>query len=363
VNALLLAWALAAARPDTSYAGLIARLSEPGGYFDTDNLVSNEQAYLHVVGGLRGHGVSGGAYLGVGPDQNFAYIVAVRPVIALIVDIRRDNMLLQLLFKALFTQSRNRMEYLCLLFGRPVPSDLAAWDDRELGELLGRIDATSNARDLRPVRRLVGAALRRFGVPLDSQDLAKIGQLHGAFMTQGLDIRLTTFNRPVRPDYPTYRELLLETDRDGRPAGYLVREDDFQYLKDLHRRDRIVPVVGDLGGDQAMPAIARLLRERRLAVSAFYTSNVEQYLLRQGRFERFARNVAALPHDARSVIIRSYFPYARPHPHQVAGYNNVQVLQAVTSFLDAQARGGYDSYFELVTRDVLDPRDAAPVPR
>ncbi|HEX6070025.1 MAG TPA: hypothetical protein VFZ18_09375, partial [Longimicrobiaceae bacterium] len=59
---------------DTSFAAVVARLSEPGGYFDTDNLISNESSYLHVMEGLRRLGVRGGAYLGVGPDQNFSYI-------------------------------------------------------------------------------------------------------------------------------------------------------------------------------------------------------------------------------------------------------------------------------------------------
>ena len=78
---------------DSSFAVLVERLSEPGGYFDTDNLISNETSYLHVIGELEELGVSGGAYIGVGPDQNFSYIAHVRPRIAFIIDIRRDNLL------------------------------------------------------------------------------------------------------------------------------------------------------------------------------------------------------------------------------------------------------------------------------
>jgi hypothetical protein len=337
----------APARPaqDTTYAGLIDRLSEPGGYFDTDNLVSNEQSYQHVIGALRARRVTGGAYLGVGPDQNFSYILAVRPEIALIIDIRRDNMLLQLLFKELFVRARNRLEYLCMLFARPVPRNLAAWDQRPLEELLAYVDST-------PSDLLVD--IRPLGVPLDSQDLSKIAQMRQEFVTGGLDLRLRTFGRPVRLDYPSYRDLLLERDLEGRQSGYLVREEDFRYLQQLQRTNRIVPVVGDLSGSKAMGAIASYLVERHLKVAAFYTSNVEQYLMRDGGFVRFARNVAALPSDAQSVIIRSYFPNRLPHPAQVPGYNTVQVMQTVKSFLDAEAAGGYQSYFELVTKDVLE---------
>src|SRR5438093_5508360 len=103
------------------FAATIAQLSERGGYFDTDNLISNERSYLHVVPGLKALTPSGGAYIGVGPDQNFSYIAQVRPTSAFIVDVRRDNLLLHLLFKAIFARARNRAEYLCMLTGRPVP--------------------------------------------------------------------------------------------------------------------------------------------------------------------------------------------------------------------------------------------------
>src|SRR5919201_155650 len=98
----------AAALAESTFARLVAQLSEPGGYFDSDNLMSNEASYLHVLGRMRALGVSGGAYLGVGPDQNFSYMAQVRPRIAFIIDIRRDNLLEHLLLKALFAQARNR---------------------------------------------------------------------------------------------------------------------------------------------------------------------------------------------------------------------------------------------------------------
>src|SRR5262249_34786083 len=82
------------AAPQRSFAADVVRLSEAGGDFDTDNLVSNERSYLDVIPALRQAGVSGGAYVGVGPDQNFSYIANVRPEVAFILDVRRDNLLL-----------------------------------------------------------------------------------------------------------------------------------------------------------------------------------------------------------------------------------------------------------------------------
>ena len=107
---------------DTTFAGLITALSEPGGFFDTDNLISNESSYLHAIDALEDRQVTGGVYLGVGPSQNFAYIAHIKPSLAFIVDIRRDNLLEHLLFKALFARAENRVTFLAGLFGvRPPP--------------------------------------------------------------------------------------------------------------------------------------------------------------------------------------------------------------------------------------------------
>jgi hypothetical protein len=334
------------------FAALSARLSEPEGYFDTDNLISNEDSYLHAITGLRQHGVRGGAYIGVGPDQNFSYIAAIRPQIAFIVDIRRANLLEQLLFKALFASARNRLDYLCLLFGEPVPADTAGWAGRDAAQLVAYVqhhpsDSASAAR----AEALVLTAVRSSGIALSAEDLATIARFHRTFIQQGLGLRMTSFGRAERPDYPTYGDLLLQTDLDGRQASYLAHEADFRFVQSLERRNLVVPVVGDLAGPKAVRAIGRYLRSHHDVVAAFYASNVEQYLFRGGTFDRWAGNVAALPHDRRSMIIRSFFPYGRPHPDARPGYLTVQLLQTFTAFLADQRAGGYRGYWDLVTRE------------
>ena len=108
------------------FAARIEALSGQAGYFDTDNLISNERSYLHAISDLRAARVRGGVYLGVGPDQNFSYIAEIDPELAIIIDVRSDNILQHLLYKALFHASRNRVEYLAFLTGRPAPPDVEA---------------------------------------------------------------------------------------------------------------------------------------------------------------------------------------------------------------------------------------------
>ena len=69
-------------------------------------------------------------YLGVGPEQNFTYIAALKPRMAFIVDIRRGNLQLHLMYKALFELSADRADFIFRLFSRKRPEGLDAKSTR-----------------------------------------------------------------------------------------------------------------------------------------------------------------------------------------------------------------------------------------
>jgi hypothetical protein len=288
-----------------TFAARIDRLSESGGDFDTDNLISNERSYLDVIPALRTAGVSGGAYIGVGPDQNFSYIAQIRPAIAFIVDIRRDNLLLHLLFKALFAAAPTRMDYLCLLTGRQPPAG-DAWREAPLERIVKYIDGLQpDTAGIERLDRRVHDAIAGFGVPLSAADFTTIARFHHAFIASGLSLKFESRGRPPREAYPTYRDLLLATDRSGRAWNFLAAERDYQFVRSLEAQDLVIPVVGDLGGRRALAAIADFMEARGDRLSAFYISNVETYLL--GKFSQFTSNVRRLPRGPHSVLIRSTF--------------------------------------------------------
>ncbi len=330
----------------SSFAARIAALSEPGGFFDTDNLISNERSYLQAVPAIGAAGLRGGAYIGVGPDQNFSYIAHLRPSIAFIVDVRRDNLLLHLLFKALFEQAPTRIEYLSLLFGRAPPPRADQWRDATVERLVSWIDdGRPSAERTAALDVRLDAAIRAFGVPLSGEDVATVRRFHHAFIDAGLALRFESLGRAPRSYYPSYRDLLVEADPDGRRGHYLASEDDYQFVRALEQRDLVVPVVGDLSGPTSLAAIGRLLGERGDAVSAFYTSNVEFYLFGRGTFARFVANLRKMPHATRSLIIRSVFDgYARA---AAPGYASVSITQPIDELLDGYANGRIRSYGDL----------------
>ena len=336
-----------------TFAQRVAALSEPGGYFNTDNLISNERSYLHVIPAIRAlspQAARTGAYIGVGPDQNFSYIAHLRPSMAILVDIRRDNLLLHLLFKALFAESRTRVEYLALLTGRPLPEPLAGWEQKPLDAIIGYIDS---AKPLTPqaanaLRVRLAQKVKTFGVSMTDAERAKVDGFHTQFITSGLSLRFNTTGRAPQFDYPTYRDLLIEVDRQGARQSFIATEDSFQFVKSLQARDLVIPVTGDLGGTTALASIARFLNESNHQVSAFYTSNVEFYLFRDGSFPNFMTNLARLPRQSGSVIIRSVFPSGGASTAFVAGYNSASLTQPIQTLVDGYAKGQFRQYGELV---------------
>jgi hypothetical protein len=342
------------AKDHKAFAALSNRLSEQGGYFDSDNLISNETSYMHVLGKLRELGVSSGVYIGVGPDQNFTYISKIRPRMAIIIDIRRDNLLQHLLFKALFGRSRNRIEYLCNFFGKPLPKN-KGWEQRPVKEMVDYIDGTaSDAKLFEKTLKNIKQDVQKYGFALSQTDLDTVVKIYRAFFSAGLDIRYSSYHRPPRSIYPTYRDLLLEHDLSGQMQNYFNSEDDFQFLKRLEEQDLIVPVVGDLSGPQALKAIGQYVAEIKERVSAFYVSNIEFYLQRQGTFDKFVENLKHLPIDNRSLMIRSYFNYyAPPHPQAEANHFSTQLLQRIEDLLKQCAGGECESYNDIVTKNSI----------
>ncbi len=344
-------------------AQLSQKISEPGGYFGSDNLVSNELSYQHIIPRFNEIGVSGGVYVGVGPDQSFTYIAAIKPSKAFMIDIRRDCLLHHLLFKALFMMSRNRAEYLSLMFGKPVPPHVKDWNKRSLKELIEYIDRTpSDAKLYEKYRTDIKQLITKFGFNLSDRDNEAIQRIYQAFYQSGMEVRYVIRDRPMPSNryFPSYRSILLETDLNNQQRNYLATEDSYQFLKKMQDQNLIIPVTGDLAGEHAVRAIGKYLQETGEKVSAFYVSNVEFYLWRQsGSFERFVQNLKSLPITDKSVIIRSYFNYAYyayQHPLTVENHFSVQLMQTIDSVIkDTEpATGGYNSYYDLVTRHLIE---------
>jgi len=286
---------------DQAFWKLSADASEPGGYFrsqDITNLTSNELWFQYVVPDLiqrTNPGRPGAVYLGVGPEQNFTYMAAVRPKMAVIFDIRRGNLDIQLMYKALFELSRDRADFVSLLFARARPS--AAGTSATAAQLFRLLasSASSETQYRQNLAAIEDRLIKGHGLPLRASDLAGIRAIYQTFYYSGV---------AVRPS-PTYADLMTATDAAGANHSFLASEAAFTFLKDLESRNMVIPVVGDFAGPKALRVIGAYLKSQGAVVNAFYLSNVEQYLYQDGRWNVFCRNVATLPLDPSSTFIRS----------------------------------------------------------
>jgi hypothetical protein len=343
------------------FSRLIRDFSEEGGYFMSDNFTSSEDSYLTIVDKLQELAVPGGAYIGVGPEQNFTYIAKIRPRIAFIVDIRRQAMIQHLMYKAIFQLSPTRADFISLLLSRPIPAGKAPAANAPLDEIIAFFsdlpaDNGAYAQNLASIRKTIQ---EDFQFPLSKEDQASLEYVYGSFRTWGFQIGFDAGSRRGRGfgRFPNLRHLLAMRDLKGKQESFLASTTDYDFVRGMHRRNLIIPVVGDFSGKKALAAVGAYLRKCKLTVSVFYVSNVEIVLFDWGSFEQFSdyvKNVKKLPADNRSLLLRSTFSYYGP-PARLPGYQLCNFLQKVSDFLRDFDQGRYRSYHDLIMTHCIAP--------
>jgi hypothetical protein len=418
---------------DSTFWRIVTTFSEPSGVFPSENFVSNETEWQFVIPPNLNRIKSGSnaAYVGVGPEQNFTYISAFKPGIAFICDIRRQNMLLHLMYKALFEMSTDRADFLSKLFARPRPAGLdTASSGATLANAYRAIPYDSLLSDI-TMSAILSQLVRQHKFALSSEDSATIRAVYGVFVQYGPDVSYSASSRNVRnPMAPSvggmplpniigsmsggvsirtsingvanlYRitadtagrqvverdsagvwvkdtlafrngiaplsftrspgmgigsvyatfAFLMGLDDGANPGvnrGWLGSESAFRWVKNFQERNLLIPVVGNFAGPKALRAVGEFLREKDAKVSAFYTSNVEQYLFQSRISDDFYENVSTLPTDAGSTFIRSI-------PNQ---FNNLiqprhpssrlaQTTSSIDSVVASYRRGELISYIAL----------------
>jgi hypothetical protein len=346
---------------DRTFWMLTSEFSEPGGTFRSDNLVSNETVFQYVIPTLQQTLGPVSAYIGVGPDQNFTYIASLEPRIAFIVDIRRQNMMLHLMYKALIEMSPTREAFLTRLFSRPPPNLDPNVTPNVLLDAFARIEPDPVAFE-RNRAEIFAWLQRRHGFALSRGDLAAIDYVYRAFYSAGPELRYSFGRGGGWQPFPTYRDLVVADDGQGLQRSYLANEALYGKLRDLQERNLVVPVVGDFGGPKALRSVARYLDVHHSTLSVFYTSNVEQYLFRPldagGRdaWQRFYDNVAAMPISQQSTFIRAFFNNQGrimriPDPQNgtlPVGPRSQTLLNPIAVLLGAYSEGHISNYTDVI---------------
>jgi hypothetical protein len=213
------------------------------------------------------------------------------------------------MYKALFELSKDRAEFLSRLFSRPRPANLTKDSSVDvLFEEFNKVPGDLNLAETN-LREIKARLVKERGFPLTPEDQGDLERVFLAFSSGAGNL---TYDGPVRRAgmmtgtgvMPTFEELMRETDKEGKHRSFLATEENFRMIQELQKKNLLVPVVGNFAGPYAVKAVGEYLRDHNATVTAFYTSNVEQYLFLQNMWKDFYANVSTLPVDDRSVIIR-----------------------------------------------------------
>jgi len=323
---------------DEAFWRLISDYSEESVHEFRFEYMSNEQEYLYVINRLKENRKPGGVYVGVGPEQNFTYIAAIQPKMAFIVDIRRENMLEHLLYKAVFELSADRVDFLSRLFARKAATGLGEKPTaRALLQAYRNLppDPELYRRNLQATRDQL---IKVHKFQLNAEDQNALDYIYRVFVDSG-----NAF---------AYLDLMTATDEKGQPRSYLANEENFQIVREMQKKNLIVPVIGDFAGSKALRSVGRYVKDHGATVTAFYTSNVEQYLFMQGDdWRKFLTTVSTFPLDALSMFIRSshlWYGDSYTPPRQVAGRRFIQLLSPMAEVTKAFNAGKVTSYEALI---------------
>jgi hypothetical protein len=252
--------------------------------------------------------------------------------------------------------SADRAEFLARLFSRPRPTSVDA--DGGPAALFQAFsneqrDSALFVRNLASVKDWL-VSHHHFG--LTSDDLRTIEYVYTAFFQAGPDLTYS-FTMPGRGAsmmfygrrMPTYAELMIETDGAGIQRSYLANEENYRTLRDLERNNLIVPLVGDFAGDKAIRSVGQYVKDHGATVTAFYTSNVEQYLFQSDDWKKFFTNVSTLPVDTSSTFIRAVFNYTSMQSNSgTPGPRSRTMLASISDQVQAFTGGRIQSYWDVI---------------
>lgn len=241
--------ALAKIRPDPEPEALVR---------NSHYWISNEHNHQVWVDYLKG---IGGAYVGVGTDQNFLLAGWSRPEILILMD-----------------------------FDGEIPKI------HELYRFFFSISATPKTFHLRWHRDYAEDSLEKLQAYLEPKAPQEKRE-RARWMKRWLKIYQLTRGivyRRLLGTIKKYEKLNIKT--------FMTDQEQYDYLRSLWQTGRVFPIRGDLTADQTMLDIATALKEIGLTLNTLYLSNAEQY------FEltpSYRRNIIEMPWGERSYALRT----------------------------------------------------------
>jgi hypothetical protein len=266
---------------------------------DTHYIQSNEtrhDLFFSYIDGI------GGAYIGVGSDQNFTLMGRAQSEYAFLVDI--DTRVVDL-----------HAIYEVFIGACDTPAELVAKFEAGQGEAsLAELDAALS--DHPNHRRIVGGF------------------------------------RSGRETVYRHLQRVIGREREGKPTSWLSDPEVYAHVKAMFATGRVRAMVGNLAGGASMKTAAAAAEALHTPVRVYYPSNAEEYF----RYDKnYRENIRALPVDGKSVIVRTI--YRKEWEHADLWAYQVQPIADLQERLTVQRNRSRKSMLKFAEADGHVERD------
>jgi hypothetical protein len=231
-------------------------------HYVKSNEVRHDVYFPYVAG-------KGGAYIGVGSDQNYTVMAAAGSELAFLMDIDQSVIDLHRCYEALIEASPDPKT----LFERWAPA--------------GEADSV----------QLIEAMYE--GLPEPERK------------------RIVRLYRNARETVYIHLDHVINRTRDGKPSSWLSDPAMYAHIRKLYQSDRIRMMAGDLTGSNSLQTAATAARALEVPFGVVYLSNAEEYF---DYGKSFVANFEALPTLDGALLLRTIYSKKWVHADQLWAY-------------------------------------------
>lgn len=141
-------------------------------------------------------------------------------------------------------------------------------------------------------------------------------------------LRLQTY-RASRETIFRHLKHVIARNKDGAQTSWLSNPEYYSHIRTLFQNDRVRVMPGDLTGADTMTSIGVATTKLGVPVRVLYLSNAEEYYKYT---KQYLANIAGLPGDAQSVVLRTIYNKEWEHADTLWNYQ-VQPLTSYQEFL------------------------------
>ncbi len=187
---------------------------------------------------------------------------------------------------------------------------------------------------------------QRFNATEQDASLALLEEAYADADKRTRRLRLQTY-RASRETIFRHLEHVIARHEDDEQTSWLSNADYYQHIRTLFQNDRVRIMDGDLTGADTMTSVGIAATKLQVPVRVLYLSNAEEYYKYT---KQYVANIAGLPGDAQSVVLRTIYNKEWEHADALWNYQ-VQPLANYQAFLSEGKARSRNAMFRVADKE------------